>query len=245
MAEMARRHRAGHGQRGRPAAREANMKVRKGRFSGTIGNEVYVNSKYGQVVRSRPSRPSLRTADRLRARCDLSRVANAWRRRTDKQFAAWTAAAMEANSQAPAGASASLDAYHLFCKINCARVAAGLPIIMFPPKPEKFRPNPVEEIRITNRGGVITLRLRVAAAPAQHTFVLGSPPCSAGRSVRSNYSTIGLLPAPVRGWSDITDQYVQKFGKPPPGSRVFIRTRQLINGWEDDFKDTNAVVPRG
>jgi hypothetical protein len=30
------------------------MKIRKGRFSGTLGQEVYVNSKYGQVVRSRP-----------------------------------------------------------------------------------------------------------------------------------------------------------------------------------------------
>jgi hypothetical protein len=49
----------------------------------------------------------------------------------------------------------------------------------------------------------------------------------------------------VRGWCNITDLYVKRFGVPPVGTRVFIRTRQLINGWEDDFKDTDAVVPRG
>jgi hypothetical protein len=30
---------------------------------------------------------------------------------------------------------------------------------------------------------------------------------------------------------------------PAPGQRVFIRTRQLINGWEDEPKETNALVP--
>jgi hypothetical protein len=38
---------------------------------------------------------------------------------------------------------------------------------------------------------------------------------------------------------------VKPYGVPPVGWRVFIRTRQLISGWEEDFKDTNVVVPRG
>jgi hypothetical protein len=245
MGEIARRHRAGHGQRGRPATRGTNMKIRKGRYSGTVGKEVYVNSKHGQVVRSRPHSPSRPTPARQRARSDLSRVAGAWRERTDKQFAAWTAGGKQVKSRSAGETPASLTGYALFCKINCALAAAGLALVMDPPKPEKLRRNPVGELDIRNRGGVITLRLRVPEAPAKHTFVLGSPPCSAGRSVRSNYSTIGLLPAAVRGWSDITELYVKRFGVPPAGSRVFIRTRQLINGWQDDFKDTNAVVPRG
>ena len=220
------------------------MKIRKGRFSGIIGNEVYVNSKYGPVVRGRPSRPGGQTPGRQRAQRHMARVTGAWRKRTHKQFVAWSVAALRANSQSPGG-TGTLDAYHLFCKINLALVAAGLPIVMNPPKPEKFRPNPVEELDIRKRGGVLTIRLRVFGVPATYTFVLGSPPCSAGRSVRSNYSTIGLLPAAVRGWCDITDLYVRRFGVPPAGTRVFIRTRQLINGWEDDFKHTDTVVPRG
>ena len=52
------------------------MKVRGGKFSGAIGNEVYVNTKQGQVVRSRPRRKPRPTDDRLRARANLGGVAS-------------------------------------------------------------------------------------------------------------------------------------------------------------------------
>ena len=105
-------------------------------------------------------------------------------------------------------------------------------------------PNPAGELEILNRGGLITLRVRVARAPARHTFVLGSRWCSRGIWTRGNrFAIIGELPAAAVGWSDITDLYVKAFGVPPVGRRVFIRTRQLLNGWEDKFKETWADVP--
>ncbi|MCX6926745.1 MAG: hypothetical protein NT154_26605 [Verrucomicrobia bacterium] len=39
------------------------------------------------------------------------------------------------------------------------------------------------------------------------------------------------------------DFFVNKFGQPPPGSRVFILRRQVINGWKDALKSTHANVP--
>lgn len=210
------------------------MKIRKGRFSGRLGEEVYVNSKYGQVVRSRPRRPWRPTAGRLAVQHNLGKVVNAWRNLTPKQYEAWTAAARKEH----------MKPYPFFSKINGALAAAKLPLLMDPPKREKLRPNLVGELEILNRGGVITLRLRVPRAPAEHTFVLGSRWCSRGIWTRGNrFTTIGELPQPVGGWSDITDLYVNAFGKPPVGRRVFIRTRQLINGWQDGFKETCADVP--
>jgi len=47
------------------------MKVRRGKFSGAIGNEVYVNTKHGQVVRSRPRGKPRPTAARECARLNL------------------------------------------------------------------------------------------------------------------------------------------------------------------------------
>jgi len=211
------------------------MKIRKGRFSGTLGQEVYVNSKHGQVVRSRPRRPWRRTPARLSVQHNMAMVVSAWRKLTRKQYEAWAAAAQKAN----------MKTYPFFCKINGALAAAKLPLVMDPPKPEKISPNPVGELEILNRGGVITLRLRVPRAPAQHTFVLGSRWCSRGIWTRGNkFAIIGELPAAKRGWSDITELYVNRFGVPQVGQRVFIRTRQLINGWEDDFKETCADVPQ-
>lgn len=210
------------------------MKIRKGRFSGKLGLETYVNSKYGQVVRGEPRRSWRATAGRLAVQHNMTKVVNAWRQITRQQYEAWTAAARKAD----------MKTYPFFCKINGALSAAKLPLLMDPPKPEKIRPNPVEELEILNRGGDVTLRLRVPRAPAEHTFVLGSRWCSRGIWTRGNkFTTIGELSPAKRGWIDITQLYVNTFGVPPVGQRVFIRTRQLVNGWVDDFKETFADVP--
>ena len=37
--------------------------------------------------------------------------------------------------------------------------------------------------------------------------------------------------------------HVGRFGKPAPGTRVFLVTRQQQNGWESDDQQTNAIVP--
>jgi hypothetical protein len=210
------------------------MRIRKGRFSGRLGVEVYVNTKQGQVVRSPSRRPWRPSAGRLSVQHNIVMVVNAWRKITREQYAAWTAAAKKAK----------MKTYPFFCKINGALVAAKLPLLMDPPKPEKIMPNPVGELEILNRGGEITMRVWVPRAPARHTFVLASRWCSTGIWTRGNkFATIGELPEAEGGWSYITDLYVKVFGVPPVGQRVFIRTRQLINGWEDKPKETFADVP--
>ena len=135
-------------------------------------------------------------------------------------------------------------AYRLFCRINATLADYGQPIALYPLKPEKVLPNPVGALVIPNRGGTIRLRLRVPTAPAELTFVFGVRWCSRGQSVpRTNGVLLGRLPRAVYGWSEITDLYVKKFGHPPTGTRVFIWTRQVVNGRQDELKGTWADVP--
>ena len=96
---------------------------------------------------------------------------------------------------------------------------------------------------IINNRGTTTLKLDVPAAPVGHILVLGAAPCSAGRYSARHFVFLGFLPEPVRGMSDITDLYVARFGVPPVGTKVFIRTQQQINGWEGVPTQTSAVVP--
>jgi len=210
------------------------MKMRGGKFSGSLRNEVFANTKYDQVVRSRPSRRPRATNARVRRQRGQARIAGQWRGLTNEQFAAWEAAAKREKTKA----------YWLFCQINGVLDAAGQPLVMDPPKREKIAPNPVEEMEIRNRGGKITLRVRVPRAPAEVTLVLGVRWCSRGMSVpRTNYVILGRLPKAVSGWSDITELYVKKYGVPRAGYRVFIRTQQIINGRKDAPKATRADVP--
>ena len=81
------------------------------------------------------------------------------------------------------------------------------------------------------------------SAPAEYTKVLGSPPQNPGRRFCADFRYLGLLPARKGNESDITEQYVKKFGNPPPGSRVFIRTQQQVDGQQDLPVQTDALVP--
>jgi hypothetical protein len=103
------------------------MKVRTGKFSGAIGNEVYVSSKHGQVVRSRPRRPPPATPDHQRARANLGHVAGVWRTLSDQQFAAWAAASKQEG----------MLPYRYFCQINHTLAAYGQPRLLDPPIPSR------------------------------------------------------------------------------------------------------------
>ena len=87
------------------------------------------------------------------------------------------------------------------------------------------------------------LLLNVTVPITDKIMVFGQAPCSAGRSKRRNISYLGLLPAPIDGLADITALYVARYGKPKPGEKVFIVTRQQKNGWESPDHVTSEIVP--
>jgi hypothetical protein len=129
-------------------------------------------------------------------------------------------------------------------RVNFSRAELGLGQFDQPPAVPTFGLNYVEELAITNSGGVATLKLRVPAMPAaERTLVQGAAPCSAGISCVQHFPFLGFLPEPVDGWSDITALYVAWYGVPPAGKAVWIRTRQHTNGWTDLPKETSAIVP--
>jgi hypothetical protein len=66
---------------------------------------------------------------------------------------------------------------------------------------------------------------------------------SAGAMFARDFVILGLLPAAVDGFSDITDLYVARYGVPPVGKRLLIRTRAQVNGWEDIPLQTTGIVP--
>jgi hypothetical protein len=92
--------------------------------------------------------------------------------------------------------------YPFFTKINGALATAEQPLFMDPPQRVELKPNPVGDLDILNRSGVITFRLRVPRAPARHTFVLGSRGCSRGIWTRGNrFDIIGEQPTAAGGES--------------------------------------------
>jgi hypothetical protein len=220
-------------------------KTLKTRQSGKRGTIVSINTAFGQAERQLTVPKNPRTPAQERVRVTLGSVASRWRGLTEAQRAAWTAQASDTYSQPRLGQSGRLKGCQLFIKINCTLAAAGMEQVVAPPERPTFADNPVGALTITNKAGVIALKLAVARTPAHYVMVFGTSPCSAGIARPRRFTLLGALPTAAAGMSDVTELYVAKYGVPPVGARVFIGTRQTVKGWEDSQKDTTAVVPAG
>ncbi|MGO8925329.1 MAG: hypothetical protein ACLQU3_00175 [Limisphaerales bacterium] len=221
------------------------MKILDVPQSGTIGTMVSYKTRFGQFRRRYVVPRDPQTSLQVARRKAMGRARFLWRTPTDAQRAAWNAAAHGARTQPRLNQSGALTGYLLFVKINCNRALVGQPLVLDPPDAPQFDPNPVRQLLITNRNGEFALKLRVSGKPAQFVVVLGTKPRSAGVSYVDHFTILDVLPEPVRGLSDITDLYVGKYGVLRAGSRVFIRTFQLIDGWEDLPLQVSAIVPAG
>jgi hypothetical protein len=211
--------------------------------SGRVGPVVYVNSRYGQIVKQFVPPRNPQTPDQQCNRSNFGVVSGRWRALTAEQRIAWCLAAADSAAVSGADRGVPLNGYNYFVRVNAARIRLGLGWLELPPSVPSFSPSPVAELVISNTGGMISLKLRVPGPPGQYTLVQGAASVSAGVRCVQHFPLLGLLPDPVDGWSDITALYVARYGAPPVGKVVFIRTCQHMDGWTDLPKVTSAIVP--
>jgi hypothetical protein len=213
--------------------------------SGKRGRIVAFKSRFGQCERehTRSTRP--RTAAQRHAQSAFGGASLGWNDLTDEQRDAWRAAGKKVRSHPRGAQSGPLTGQNLFTAINRNQALLGLPPLVHPPERPVFGPNPVAALSIIQDRGEVALRLSVTAAPAGHILLFASRPYNAGRHYCDKFLYLGLLPAPVRGESDITNRYAKKRGWPWPGSRVILRTVQQVNGWRDNPRRIEAIFRLG
>jgi hypothetical protein len=211
--------------------------------SGRCGEYVSVRTRYGQT-RRRYAVPRCKPSPaQLLHRSRFGRVRHLWGPLTLAQKATWNTDIQDTRSRTRLNKNYSLPGYLVFVKVNTIRVTQGLPPVLTQPKRETFPANPVGELVATNTGGVPDLKLSVPSTPATDIVVFGAAPRSAGVSFVNHFVILGRLPAAEAGYSHITKLYIDRFGLPPVGTRVFIRTRQMRDGWVDIPLQTDAIVP--
>ncbi len=184
------------------------------------------------------------TAARRRARGAFGAISKAWGQvLTEEQRRAWIVAAAKVESHPRLWQSGPLAGEMHFEGINSSRATIGREMLVWPPEPVVFGPNPVAGASISYVNGQARLRLKVSGPVTEDIMVFGQAPCSAGWKKWRHGSYLGLLPAPEHGECDITEMYVARYGEPEPGKKVFIRTRQQKDGWEGREQDLSALVP--
>ncbi|MCX6924979.1 MAG: hypothetical protein NT154_17455, partial [Verrucomicrobia bacterium] len=79
--------------------------------------------------------------------------------------------------------------------------------------------------------------------PGETTFIRGAAPVRSGVRATPSMVMLGVCPAPVLGACTITTLYTARYGAPAVGSRIFVATYQMADGWEGLPTIFTGVVP--
>ncbi len=219
------------------------MKVQDIPKSGKRGNVVAYRGRFGQVEREHVPVRRRRTTAQRRSQSYFGRASLGWNSLTDEQRDAWRARGKKTRSHPRGGSSGPLTGQTLYTAITRNQAALGLAPFAYPPERPALGPCPDVQFRITRDGDGLALKLSVPEPFDGHILVFASRSYSAGRDYCDKYISLGPLPAPSGGESDITQPYIEEFGQPRAGSRIFIRTVQQVNGWRGVPVRTGAMVP--
>ncbi len=137
----------------------------------------------------------------------------------------------------------SLTGQAYFIGVNSARARLGLGMLLDPPARRPYVLSPVQKLIISYTGGRLTLKLQVSEPVPENFVFLGQDPCSPGRTKCRHPSSSAPCPPPWTACATSPSRTVKRFGNPPAGSRVFIRTRQQPNGRKPIDLDVTALVP--
>ena len=187
----------------------------------------------GWVGSAAPLPKNPRTADQQRHRQNILAVSRRWRTLSLDHVGTWRALAANTSFVNDEGERVRLNCFKLFVSLNTRRADLGLPQFDAAPVKPVFSTSPVLELAATYIEGKLSVKIRVDGTPEQLILVQGARPVRSSVRCVQHFLFLGLLPPPIDGWSDITELYVARYGVPKPGTAVWIRTCQHIDGFID------------
>jgi hypothetical protein len=189
-----------------------------------------------------PQRKKVPTPDQRRAQKEIALLSEAWNNLQDEERQAWHEASRRNRRGGRAARRRLRSGRRLFFRANFHRLALSQPLLAHPNAASAYCPMPLVQLVITNHAGRIVLKLRVSDGPTEGIMVSSWHPLNAGVMVWRKFVRLGPLPPPRRGMCDITRQYVEKYGVPPVGKKVFVRIQQMRDTLGKLFQITSAVV---
>jgi hypothetical protein len=168
-----------------------------------------------------------------------------WGQLSEDQYRAWDEAAKKENRRRHLRRGHRLNGHNLFTQINDHQRFLGLPPYLYPPERPVFGLETLGPLMTGDGVDGVTLMIGVPKVPAGYVLVFGARPYSPGRRYCDKFRYLGLLPAPKGGVSEITTLYYERYGMPPPGSRVIIVTQQQVDGWRGMLMRLDVIVPLG
>jgi hypothetical protein len=182
------------------------------------------------------------TPDQRRAQKEIALLSDAWNKLQDDERRAWDETARQNRRAGPAARRRFRTGRRLFFRANSHRLALNQSLLAHPNEASDLCDLPLVQLVITNHAGRPVIRLRASGGPTDGVMVSSWHPLNAGVIVWRKFVRLGPLPPPRRGLCDITKMFVEKYGVPPVGTKIFVRIQQMRDTLGKLFQITSAVV---
>lgn len=213
--------------------------------SGKIGNQVYQNSRNGQVVRTRAIPTNPNSAQQVEARDNMKAAAQAYDALTEAQQNAWIEAAAVIQSRSRLGQSGPLTGLQYYVKVNAALLEIGSAQLSTPPSAPTFGSLVITSESLENASGVLTFAVTLSGTLPSGTRMFAAAPVNPGVRRPPDMVDLGAVPALVGQVTDVASLYSTRFGCPAIGKRVHYKFVQQVTGLYGPAEQRQALVADG
>ena len=220
---------------------------------GSISGTVYSRNRFGLYTRRRVAPINPRTAAQSLRRELLAALAANWRNLDPAFQDGWRALAERFAASDSLGQNIRLTGTQLYVGLNARRILVGLPRLDEPP-PDIGTPPTLSSVILTVDSTAPDMNISFTPTPLVGAIVIeGAAPVSAGVNfVGRNKFRLLKTARPANPGATITSpiqfssEYIQRFGVPPIGSKVFIRVIPVSFATAETagFAGTPVVVSR-
>jgi hypothetical protein len=197
---------------------------------GSVSGTTYSRNRFGQYVRRRAVPAQPRTSFQMSVRSFFGSVASRWRDLSQDSQALWRAFAERIVRTDPLGNPIRLTGLQAFVMMNALRRVLGLPVTPNAP-PDVGTPPAIATLTLSIDTTVNEMEVQFTPTPLAGAIVIeATAPQSAGvNSVgRSKFRFVrmvkpGSYGASITSPQNIWNEYVNRFGIPPLGSKIFVR----------------------
>jgi hypothetical protein len=209
--------------------------------SGSSAGQTASRNTFGQYWRTRSIPVNPNSTQQGVARARLALYAAGYRALTDAQRAGWRTLGLSMTRSDSLGQSYTLSGLQAYVSVNTLNAAASNSAVA--DAPALITPAALLTATVTLTAAAFSIAYTttpLAAGTKLFTFV--SPQRSAGRAYESDFRLLAVSAAAAASPADVYAAYVNKFGVPIVGNRIFLRLEVYSGGFLSGPLNTSKVV---
>lgn len=206
------------------------MKIKFGSIvtdgSGKLGGHVYSKNRGGNYVRTNRTPANPQSIAQQVIRNILTQFTQGWSQLTEVERASWNNAVDLFSRTDQFGDVRKLSGKNLYQSLNNVLVASGRTPLTIAPQPEQLGDAIVEQAELNTASSTVSIFGRFTSG--ERYAIIGTAPVTAGTNfVKNRLRVLGYLTADaIDNFDNFEEQiyglYIEKFGTPPAGSKVFL-----------------------